>query len=79
MTPLHSCKALIIPTLIWPKAGCNKICATALDVLHPLELLSQNAQIAFLAPPFLASVWFVIAKCCQTKCGASLGGFSEFA
>ena len=48
MTQLHSCKALIIPALIWPKAGRPKICAAALDVLHVLKLLSQNTQIAFL-------------------------------
>ena len=67
MTPLHSCKALIIPTLIWPKTGRPKMYAAALDVLQPLKFLSQSAQLASLAPPFLASVW--LAKCCQTLCG----------
>ena len=51
----------------WPKRGCPKIWAAALEALHPLELLSQNIQIAFLAQPFLGSAWFVTAKYCQTK------------
>ena len=38
--------------LSWPKTGRPRICAAALEVLHPLKLLSPNIQIAFLAQPF---------------------------
>ena len=56
------------------------ICAAALEVLHPLKLLSQNMHTAFLAPPFLASVLFVTAKYCQTNYATSLfSGCSRFA
>ena len=34
--------------------------------VHPLKRLSQNAQVAFLAPLFLGSVWFVTSKYFQT-------------
>ena len=47
-----------MPGFSWPKTGCNNICAAALKVLHPLKLLSQNIQIAFLAQPFIGSAWF---------------------
>ena len=43
-----------------------KICATALEVLHPLNLLSHSAQIAFLGQSFSGSAWIVTAKYCQT-------------
>ena len=48
---------------------------SALEVLHPLKFFSQNMHralhTAFLAQPFLASVLFVTAKYCQTKCASS--------
>ena len=69
-----------IHALSWTKTGRPKICAAALEVLHPVKLLSQNMHSAFLAPPFLVSVWFVSAKYCHTKCAASRSsGCSGFA
>ena len=69
-----------IPAFSWAKTGCPKICAAALEVLHPMKLLSQNMHTAFLAPPFLALVLFVTAKYSQTKCATSLfSGCSKFA
>ena len=49
-----------------------KICAAALELLHPLKLLSQNMHTAFLALPFPASLLFVTAKHCQRKYAAWL-------
>ena len=49
----------------WPKTGRPGMCATALEV-HPLKLF-ENIHSAFLAPPFLASAWFLTlaVKYCQ--------------
>ena len=55
----------IMPALSWPKTGHPEIFAAALEVLHPLKLLSQNTQIAFLAQPFSGSALFVTGKYCQ--------------
>jgi hypothetical protein len=41
------------------------MCAAALVVLHPLKVLSQNLQVAFLAPPSFAFDEFVTEKYCQ--------------
>ena len=55
---IHAC----IPALDCPKTGRPNMCAAALVVLHPLKVLSQNVQVAFLAPPSFAFDEFVTEK-----------------
>ena len=52
----------VFPALCWRKTGRIKICAGALEVLHPLKLVSQNIPTATLTPLFLAFARFETAK-----------------